>query len=505
MRLTGADSSYRDAFRHHPIYGWTANPERPDVDRLNAQGFRFGELPRQKPPGVRRLLLLGDSFTFGSAYPRAATFPGLLENWLNDAGERWEVIPLAAGGWGTGQQLLALRHAGLALDPDAVVLQLLPYNDLCNNSRPLAFGCDLQDYYRPYFVDREGDLELTWFQPQRAAWRRRSALFRLVERRRWLSLGPPESAPNLTPKEQRQWIRSIHRQYSLAAGLAYKPGLYSLTPGQDVPPAIRQSWSISRRLVSEIAATLEARQIPLLGMVVPFADTFGPQWVRFHSEPGSWPRGAAGAAIRPGHGTATVEGWLKSRQVPVLSLRRKMLRSPIGAKDFFHPYGKANDRHFNRLGHDQVAQWLLEAMADLGWTEASAPDRWSRSHDLLGLPTAPVATLGLTATPRKATSRSRLGRGQQTRLVFESPQAHDLELAFRFQTVQPMRRIEISINGQLRWRRRTGERQGTRLGDVIPFEVRPGLNQIVFRYRPGVGEGEPAVRFEALELKAPSS
>ena len=59
--------------------------------RYNALRFRDVELG-PKPPGVRRVMVLGDSFTEGQGVKEADTYPRRLEALLNAAGAgRWEV------------------------------------------------------------------------------------------------------------------------------------------------------------------------------------------------------------------------------------------------------------------------------------------------------------------------------------------------------------------------------------------------------------------------------
>lgn len=80
--------------QHDPLLGWSKPPGaegwliRPEYRvhlRINAHGLRGPDRPYQKPPGVRRLLLLGDSFTEGAGVPRAADrFGDLVESWLNE-------------------------------------------------------------------------------------------------------------------------------------------------------------------------------------------------------------------------------------------------------------------------------------------------------------------------------------------------------------------------------------------------------------------------------------
>ncbi len=95
--------------------------ENPFYD-INADGFRGPRLRRDKPPGVVRLLFLGDSSTFGWPYRYRDTYPALVGERLRERGlGRVEVINAGI----PGQSLVQIRNKlerQLAYQPDAVFL-----------------------------------------------------------------------------------------------------------------------------------------------------------------------------------------------------------------------------------------------------------------------------------------------------------------------------------------------------------------------------------------------
>jgi hypothetical protein len=82
------------AFEAH----WPKTPYAVEV-RLNAMGFRDREF-EAKPEGVRRIVIVGDSFTYGHGLPEAESYPRQLEALLRAArpGERVDVYDAAGGG-----------------------------------------------------------------------------------------------------------------------------------------------------------------------------------------------------------------------------------------------------------------------------------------------------------------------------------------------------------------------------------------------------------------------
>lgn len=158
-------------------YGWEPRPRfRGRVAgarvTINARGYR-GRLHAPWPaPGCRRLLLLGDSITFGYQVHDEETFAHLLES-----GGGAEAVNLAVEGWGTGQQLLRLEHELARQRPAVVVLNVCLENDVVDN----WLGAHLYDGRspQPYFRLAQGRLVLHDAHLRLPAWRR---LVLLLER-----------------------------------------------------------------------------------------------------------------------------------------------------------------------------------------------------------------------------------------------------------------------------------------------------------------------------------
>ena len=136
--------------------GWTLRPGRwslgPRTVTANSRGIRGGdEHAQEKPAGVRRIVVIGDSFTFGEGVDDQDTFPSQLQARL---GTGVEVINLGVHGYGHDQMLIRLREEGLRYAPDLVVLGYYA-DDVARNV--LSF----RDYAKPRFVLRGESLVLT--------------------------------------------------------------------------------------------------------------------------------------------------------------------------------------------------------------------------------------------------------------------------------------------------------------------------------------------------------
>ncbi len=88
--------------------------------RVSSQGARGPELALQKPPGVRRLVCIGDSVAFGWGVGENQTQCAVLAATL---GPKWEVVNLAVPGYGAAQKRRQLELRGLAFQPDVVLVQ----------------------------------------------------------------------------------------------------------------------------------------------------------------------------------------------------------------------------------------------------------------------------------------------------------------------------------------------------------------------------------------------
>ncbi|WP_368744432.1 SGNH/GDSL hydrolase family protein [Desertibaculum subflavum] len=91
---------------------------------INSAGLRGREYAPDKSPGTVRILMLGDSVTFGWGTPEEGTTSTALERNLNAgaASARFEVINTGVGNTNTAMQVAYFLHKGVAFQADVVVL-----------------------------------------------------------------------------------------------------------------------------------------------------------------------------------------------------------------------------------------------------------------------------------------------------------------------------------------------------------------------------------------------
>ena len=144
-----------------------ARPEFRVRVRTNAEGFRGPALPDAKRAGVLRIVVLGDSFTWGYGVRERQAYPARLERRLRAHGVPAEVVNLGLPGTGPLDYAHHLEHAGLALAPDLVVVGVFA-NDLNDVYQLERFGAR-----SPLFalgeIGRDGLALQSWWRRTMAA------------------------------------------------------------------------------------------------------------------------------------------------------------------------------------------------------------------------------------------------------------------------------------------------------------------------------------------------
>jgi hypothetical protein len=106
----------------------------------NSRGFRTPEYAEEKPEGVTRIVLLGDSFTFSSGgIPWSDSWTVRLETRLREGRpDRIECVNLGVEGVGPLFERRLWQLEGRKLDADVVLLALFVGNDFTDHYRPPA-------------------------------------------------------------------------------------------------------------------------------------------------------------------------------------------------------------------------------------------------------------------------------------------------------------------------------------------------------------------------------
>jgi lysophospholipase L1-like esterase len=225
--------------------GWKLRPGARDLwgevpVEINAKGLRGPELDYAKPAGVRRILYLGDSVTFGyRILGHEHTFPYRAETLLEQAaGGEIETINAGVGGWSPWQQHRFLAGEGSRYEPDLVVLCFV-LNDVVEKFELLRFGGSGRGY-----------------QVAHAA-------------RSWTEALLAESAIGRFGSLLQARIRYGNDLPAGAAALETL-GIQQLATEPD-NERVQQAWEITLENVDKILAFSESRGIPVAIVLFPYA------------------------------------------------------------------------------------------------------------------------------------------------------------------------------------------------------------------------------------------
>jgi len=103
------------------VYGLRPNERNVYIGvtvETNSLGFREKEYPVERRPGVKRIVVLGDSYTFGTGVEFKDIFTKRLEAALNGV----EVIGFGVPGYNTTNELATLREVAARFKPDLVIV-----------------------------------------------------------------------------------------------------------------------------------------------------------------------------------------------------------------------------------------------------------------------------------------------------------------------------------------------------------------------------------------------
>lgn len=254
---------YDATFGHRYVPGLRARVEHESggyLMRTNGAGFRCRhELESARPPGKRRILLFGDSYTAGDGVSDKYRYGDVLEGLL----EGVEVINLALPGTGTDQHYLVFRELAAGIEHDLVVIGIF-----VENIRRIVAR------YRPWTLRGDGDLARGEGEVRLFA----KPYFSLGEAGRGLELHhvpvPREPIdPSTLPDDAQQhvdrggrlaWARQLVHKLG-ARDVVQRLSRYQPLPAYDDPqdPDWRLMRAILERWIEESAAPVMLCPIPL--------------------------------------------------------------------------------------------------------------------------------------------------------------------------------------------------------------------------------------------------
>lgn len=297
---------------------------------VNSHGYRGAEFEVPKRPGVRRVLAIGDSFTFGWGVEDGETYPARLEGFLEDD---VEVVNAGfAAGYYPDTYYVYLREYALALEPDLIVIGLYVGNDLDHDKVHENQWAETDEDGLPVrirstttqFVDGfRFPAQLPW--PYRYPVLRNSHLLHAAVR-----LG--QRRPEAEPLEY--FNHFIYRA--------------------DYLPRTREAVGKVQRLLGEMHELANAAAVPLVVMLIPAREQVVPEahpFDRFEYMQGH-------ELDKP---QRLVTAFCEKRGIPTIDLLGAM-RERARDEELYFP----RDRHWNRAGCEFAAALVAEQLPPFG-------------------------------------------------------------------------------------------------------------------------------------------
>jgi lysophospholipase L1-like esterase len=305
--------------------------------QYNAEGWRGATGRFSKPPGVFRIVVLGDSFVDGYTLPAQDRFTEVLEISLRP---RVDVINLGVAGYSTDQELLLLDREGWKYQPDLVVLAFY-YNDVWGNgSRHFSESAKTQ---KPVFsLDTAGNLSLS-------------------------NVPVPYPTPSLQDRFRLyDLVRTAVKRNRLLHAAAVKAGLADNAPINDLSPAptgaaggaeefavyhstetpeLAREWSITQALLRKMNQEAGQHNTRLIVLYVP---------TRIELSPAEWNSAHLPSDYEPSVVVRRLADICQVEGIPYLDPSDRF--SATGANHLYYP----RDPHWNAAGHHLVGKILAE-------------------------------------------------------------------------------------------------------------------------------------------------
>mgnify|MGYP005725218675 CR=1 FL=1 len=228
---------------NHSYWHFNEN-DHPISGNINNFGWRDHDWTLEKPDGVYRVALLGDSFIEALQVELDSTFFQIAERSLNAlSGKKIEFMNFGRSGFTQSEQLIVLKEDVLQFSPDLVMLFFLPGNDVSDINKQTA-----SDQLRPFYsIDGENRLVLNTDFSESREYKMKALLSPIKEKSALASL----------IAERYTMMRAVQRAEEINTEPADEKrisGVLSLCTNR--PDSIYfQNYLLNKRLIEEINRT----------------------------------------------------------------------------------------------------------------------------------------------------------------------------------------------------------------------------------------------------------
>jgi hypothetical protein len=367
LRLLGIE--YPHFYEFDPIVGARLRPgirgywlkEGGGYVSINSDGLRDREHAIRKPANTLRIAVLGDSYAEAMHVNQDKTFWAIMEKRLRGCphlhGRQVEVINFGQAGFGTAQELLALRYRVWKYSPDLVLLAFCTGNDMSDNSPILNEGTSV-----PFYVFQNGKLVLddTRIREAEKVW----STFK--KNRNWLgyfSIWSKDTFRTLQVIEQCQRIVRYWWSSKVVSGLArsasqgeLEPVLWTDIYRKPKNEAWKEAWKITEAILLMMRDEISRQGAQFYVVVLTNNVQVGPD-MKVLKQVAKYP-GIEDLSY-PDH---RIEKFCQSHGIPVLLLVSYFQAYASQHHEFLH----LGPGHWNQKGHclagEIIAQWLCPQM-----------------------------------------------------------------------------------------------------------------------------------------------
>lgn len=230
---------------------------------INSLGLRGPEPTLPKPPGLFRILCLGDETTFGCGLHDEETFSAHLQQLVQQYQPRSaEVINAGVPGYCPLLSFLQFRHCLMAYDPDAIVITFdmddvaddyrdRPLTQLDPQGIPLVCRNPVLDAAAPSRQIEENFVTVRWLKQRLTDWNREDPrdgfddIDRPAGRYAWLRENPPDwSIYVRNALEPVRQLRDLSQSSHPLFLLAVCPAPWQISGKATNDPAVRRQWGV---------------------------------------------------------------------------------------------------------------------------------------------------------------------------------------------------------------------------------------------------------------------
>jgi lysophospholipase L1-like esterase len=337
------------AYRNDPVLGWRPSPNMTYRSRVfdatfttNSRGLRDSERSLETIPGVERIVVLGDSFTWGWGVNDHEVFPRILESKLQGT----EVINLGVTAYGLAQEFAYLKLEGALYRPNTVILAFCQ-NDIFREG-PSSSAQETRPATNPV---RSADMT--------------SGM--LSSAKRWLS------EKMALYSVARQAINSNRTLVNMLVGLGLKEGLHgfegldnNLMPAlREYPPQLQASLEKTQTELLQMRDWLATRNIRFIVALIPAVQAIDTQ---------AFEHSISYSAFDPSDFELDkpyrdMEKFARAHDIEVINAYPALKQLADGGARLY----LRNDLHFNAAGHQAFASEIAAYLQRFAQPRSNAP------------------------------------------------------------------------------------------------------------------------------------